>query len=1522
MKQKSFKTKLDLAGVLKSLKTQETPWKEKIRLAHRLLQGDCLFPNKLQIILDWACQELVFNSAHKCYPTEMLQELWQIIVELLQTIKSKNKANHLSLRISFIEVVVKEFQEPGLKLSSFIECCRVMFSTEEFYKPIVSKFEKFMNFLASVLKYSHQLYDVIGERKATELEEEKDLIAAYFALVDVLLKLFVKLLKNQPNIQKLTVSFNEKLIQEIAVWKNVLSKFVKRTESSWSGTSSRELLEKSLWNSQNIMTIKGHMHLWGVDETTNEHFAQKFALLDSLFSSVARCVNLGNESDEDRLVSESMLAFVPEQYEAFLKANRNASTLPRHFEFTLFKRFCALIFPQLDKIKSCVAMANCLNQLLNVMVQFNVFKVNDDSINTDANKSFLQNLTKLIIRIIKTGTPEFNIILLQCVQHLVDIDRSLFDSYIQDILKELLAPVKNEGVEDSNELLEKSKCSLFRFIMDNFAKARQIEEFLKELVISVRESLSHVRIDSFVFDRLKEIMSSLSVGQSLSVTDALLNEMTEEYIEKLKDFVISEDITAAELKGLEGEIRKLSLISEMFSICMLNTRVLPMNGYIGDNQESYLSMVKRLQLNILLVVKLFAKIDQKYATNEVLKLAWRLVLTQQRISLYLLHHGIIDSPILPHPDFLEVVRCLATGSKESTDGCSKRSSSLFVKNLILHLQQMILISDEGAVNYCCYQLDEFILGCLDTSELVYRDPSMLSVTATIVEELPWLCDYIRGKSVSILGQVMFDVVMKQSQKDFRVDQVGTSTDYDKNDSEVFSKLIMSPVFYDNEAIQTAFCDLLPKKTWSLLKESFTDGLKATLERSIECLKSSGDHNIMESSQSEDGTTLMDISLPETDGRIDGQFEDACDNIITTLLGISSMRATYTPDKEETETITHVLQTDVHALLKVIGIMNFEWLSAENAARLIVSIKILLFRIVFLLKPCDDCGKADVNIFYLLERFTSSTIISNRLNVWKLIDPVLLLQYSLCMVERLVHQNSSELPDVVYLCIQNIWYLVLNVKRSRTGESVFESIKLKMLKIAEELARNPDEASVRVFYALTSVVLNTIQNKIVKRRALTTGLELIYPIVEQMLGDVSTESRVLVEHKFTEEKVKFLVLRCYCNLYSICLMMKIAGKDERFISLVEGSMLEEMISNASYDVRDILLKAENEFDIEQSMSLKFEVCLEFLQMISSFENCQEVDQLQRLDFSGSVFSCLCSILEKSSRGKGEWKLRTVCYQVMANLICHGKEIVAEHLLNELIFRTRSALHNRNALLVHMRFFCYLLGLKGSKDNKKKFAELLPKVMYICIEVINNKLKENEENLLMALYECITTIVAFPKGVLMPSLAVASIHCVVDKSQATYQYRNPKLLQLKVKLLSELLFNHSSAVFGAIASFLSGINYLLTELVALNQPKSAPSAQDALRACESIGRLYQELASHKDFVARYAPYLVADYLQIVTSKSIPQEYQKCLTDGLYCLMDSCSSNDSAYLNMALSQGERELFKDLYKTFVKHHKFSGKA
>ena len=81
---------------------------------------------------------------------------------------------------------------------------------------------------------------------------------------------------------------------------------------------------------------------------------------------------------------------------------------------------------------------------------------------------------------------------------------------------------------------------------------------------------------------------------------------------------------------------------------------------------------------------------------------------------------------------------------------------------------MILISDEDAVNYCCDQLDEFILGCLDTSELVYRDPSMLSATATIAKELPWLSDYIRGKSVSILGQVIFDVVMKQSQENFRL----------------------------------------------------------------------------------------------------------------------------------------------------------------------------------------------------------------------------------------------------------------------------------------------------------------------------------------------------------------------------------------------------------------------------------------------------------------------------------------------------------------------------------------------------------------------------------------------------------------------------------------------------------------------------------------------------------------------------------------------------------------------------------
>ena len=137
---------------------------------------------------------------------------------------------------------------------------------------------------------------------------------------------------------------------------------------------------------------------------------------------------------------------------------------------------------------------------------------------------------------------------------------------------------------------------------------------------------------------------------------------------------------------------------------------------------------------------------------------------------------------------------------------------------------------------------------------------------------------------------------------------------------------MSPVFYDNEAIQTAFCDMLPKKTWTLLKASFPDSLKATLERLIECLKSSGNNDNMERSQSDDGRTPMDISqdmnhLPETEGQIDVQFEDACDNIVTALLGISSMGTTYTPEKEETETITHALQTDVHALLRVSACRN-------------------------------------------------------------------------------------------------------------------------------------------------------------------------------------------------------------------------------------------------------------------------------------------------------------------------------------------------------------------------------------------------------------------------------------------------------------------------------------------------------------------------------------------------------------------------------------------------------------------------
>ena len=42
-------------------------------------------------------------------------------------------------------------------------------------------------------------------------------------------------------------------------------------------------------------------------------------------------------------------------------------------------------------------------------------------------------------------------------------------------------------------------------------------------------------------------------------------------------------------------------------------------------------------------------------------------------------------------------------------------------------------------------------------------------------------------------------------------------------------------------------------------------------------------------------------------------------------------------------------------------------------------------------------------FYLLEKFTGSTLSANRMAVWRLVDPVLLLQCVLCMITEYAKQ---------------------------------------------------------------------------------------------------------------------------------------------------------------------------------------------------------------------------------------------------------------------------------------------------------------------------------------------------------------------------------------------------------------------------------------------------------------------------------------------------------------------------------------
>ncbi|KAI9597884.1 Urb2/Npa2 family-domain-containing protein [Syncephalis fuscata] len=79
-----------------------------------------------------------------------------------------------------------------------------------------------------------------------------------------------------------------------------------------------------------------------------------------------------------------------------------------------------------------------------------------------------------------------------------------------------------------------------------------------------------------------------------------------------------------------------------------------------------------------------------------------------------------------------------------------------------------------------------------------------------------------------------------------------------------------------------------------------------------------------------------------------------------------------------------------------------------------------------------------------------------------------------------------------------------------------------------------------------------------------------------------------------------------------------------------------------------------------------------------------------------------------------------------------------------------------------------------------------------------------------------------------------------------------------------------------------------------------------------------------IGKHAPYLLADWLAIESDAQshLSAGARTALQPGIFALLDLCTEHERHHLQMVVNQAERARLKDIYRDYLAHHKYVGKA
>ncbi|XP_073542221.1 unhealthy ribosome biogenesis protein 2 homolog [Phyllobates terribilis] len=139
----------------------------------------------------------------------------------------------------------------------------------------------------------------------------------------------------------------------------------------------------------------------------------------------------------------------------------------------------------------------------------------------------------------------------------------------------------------------------------------------------------------------------------------------------------------------------------------------------------------------------------------------------------------------------------------------------------------------------------------------------------------------------------------------------------------------------------------------------------------------------------------------------------------------------------------------------------------------------------------------------------------------------------------------------------------------------------------------------------------------------------------------------------------------------------------------------------------------------------------------------------------------------------------------------------------------------------------------------------------------------------------------------------------------------------KVLFSVLQCHPKVMLKSIPTFLSCFHRLVASVMHEGRQKGDKGATYVQKCAKLVERMYTYIAAKTEEFTAFSTFMVSQYIHELQKVTLQPEVKKCLTEGIFHILDHCIDRDVNFLNTSLQIGAREVFKELYLDYSSHYK-----